>query len=445
MTKFEKQIRNYMDAAFPILYIHTTEETKAKNAILQAASDIPRIEILSWDGTDRSCDLKSGEAYPTSEYPLTNLLDNCMDSFVQQCHIFVLENIETFMEDPFVTARLKKLAEHTHGGEIDASIFIVSPVLKIPPELEKYITVMEMDYLDEIEIEGIIQKFILEEGIWISETLKHEFATAFKGLSEFEIEHILQLAYSSDGELRKSHISLIFEQKKQLIKKAGILEMVPLRESLSDIGGLECLKDMGRSLGKYLGESEGNMRKAIRLAEALSPCVLWIDELEKAFTGTGGDGSGSEVAVRLLGSFLTWLQEKESAAFVVATANDITKLPPELLRKGRFDEIFSVDLPNFEERRKIFDIHIRKRRGMDLLGIDLDCLARNAEGYSGADIEGVVRESVEMAFTDGRDNLTTENICFTMANTQSLSEIMKDSIREMQSEYEKRKLKKASK
>lgn len=500
MTKFEKQIRNYMDAAFPILYIHTAEEAKAKSAILQAASDIPRIEILSWDGTDRSRDLKSGEAYPTSKYPLTSLLDNCMGSFVQQCHIFVLENIETFMEDSSVTARLKKLAEHIHSGEIDASILIISPVLKIPPELEKYITVMEMDYLDESEIEDIIQRFIDEEGIWISETLKHEFATAFKGLSEFEIEHILQLAYSSDGQLRKSHISLIFEQKQQLIKKAGILEMVPLRESLSDIGGLECLKewltrkervisqmdkarkfgvdmpkgvliagvpgcgkslsakaaaklfnipllrlDMGRLLGKYLGESEGNMRKAIRLAEALSPCVLWIDELEKAFTGTGGEGSGSEVATRLLGSFLTWLQEKESAAFVVATANDITKLPPELLRKGRFDEIFSVDLPNLEERRKIFDIHIGKRRSADLPGIDLDQLAKDAEGYSGADIEGVVRESVEMAFTDGKDSLTTEDIRHAMAGTQSLSEIMKDSIKKMQVEYQNRKLKKASK
>ena len=286
-----------------------------------------------------------------------------------------------------------------------------------------------------------------------------------------------------------------------MIKKAGILEMIPLKESLTDIGGLENLKewlkqkadifknmdeakkfgvdmpkgvliagvpgcgkslsakaaanlfgvpllrlDMGRLLGKYVGESESNMRKAIELAEAISPCVLWIDELEKAFAGINGDGAGAEVTTRLFGTFLTWLQEKDSPVFVVATANNITKLPPELLRKGRFDEVFYVGLPKPEERRKIFEIHIGKRRPQDLPQISnsMQKLIDKTKGYSGADIEGVVREGVESVFAQKKSGLGAEDILKVIDHTHSLSEIMKDSIDSMKKEYEERKFKNAS-
>jgi len=193
--------------------------------------------------------------------------------------------------------------------------------------------------------------------------------------------------------------------------------------------------DMGRIMGKYLGESETNMRKAIELAETISPCVLWVDELEKGFAGT--DGSGHEVTMRLFAAFLTWLQEKTSPVFVVATANDISKLPPELLRKGRFDDIFYVDLPNKSERRSIFDIHIRKRRPTDLAKIDFDRITDKTEGFSGADIESVVVEAVEDAFANGQDGLTTENIVKCIESTKSLSDIMKDKIENLQKFYKK--------
>ena len=186
------------------------------------------------------------------------------------------------------------------------------------------------------------------------------------------------------------------------------------------------------------------MRRAIELAEAISPCVLWIDELEKAFAGIGGDGAGAEVTTRLFGSFLTWLQEKETPVFVVATANDITKLPPELLRKGRFDEVFYVGLPQREERRKILEIHIRKRRPKDFDGLDMERLLEHTEGFSGADIEGAVRESIETAFADGRSGLSTAEILQAIDNTHSLSEIMKEPIEKMKKEYETRKFKNAS-
>jgi len=199
---------------------------------------------------------------------------------------------------------------------------------------------------------------------------------------------------------------------------------------------------MGKIMGKYVGESEENMRKAISLAEAISPCVLWIDELEKAFAGI--DGSGSEVTVRLFGTFLTWMQEKTSPAFVIATANDITKLPPELMRKGRFDEIFYVGLPNRKERKKIFEIHIAKRRKSDLSNIDLDMLVSKTEGYSGADIEGVVKDAVENTFADDKTSLSTDYIISSINNTHSLSEIMKESLNKLSKEYEARKFKNAS-
>ncbi len=283
-----------------------------------------------------------------------------------------------------------------------------------------------------------------------------------------------------------------------MIMKSGILEMIPLKERPEDIGGLENLKfwlerkskvfksinkaiefgvnmpkgvliagvpgcgkslcakvtaqmfdvpllrlDMGKIMGKYVGESEENMRKAIGLAEAISPCILWIDELEKAFAGV--NGTGNEVTVRLFGTFLTWMQEKTSSTFVVATANDITKLPPELMRKGRFDEIFYVGLPKPEERRKIFEIHIGKRRKQDLANIDISSLVSQTEGYSGADVEGVVIDAVESAFVDGSGDLTTEHLNSAIKNTHSLSEIMKESLTNLSKEYENRHFKSASK
>jgi SpoVK/Ycf46/Vps4 family AAA+-type ATPase len=200
--------------------------------------------------------------------------------------------------------------------------------------------------------------------------------------------------------------------------------------------------DMGRLMGKYVGESEENMRKAIRLAEAISPCVLWVDELEKAFAGISG--GGSEVTTRLFGAFLTWMQEKTSSAFVVATANDITQLPPELLRKGRFDEIFYVPLPEPEERRKIFEIHLNKRRKRDTPNIDIGKLVNKTDGYSGADIEGVVGESVESVFVKGNAALTTEDVLESINNTHSLAEIMKEPLEKMDKMYQDRKFKKAS-
>jgi len=492
---FQSKVQHYMDAGFPVLYLYTYEEGKAEVAVQCAAGDVP---ILVWDGTDRICDISAGQTKVKYEiYTLEELLNDRLTYRRRQ--VLVLKNIDTFMDNPAVMARLKKIAEQSHVGALDATIVILSPVLRLPREIEKYITVIEMDYLSEGEIREVIRRFLREQETTITRELESSLIRAFKGMSEFEIQNVLQLAYAENGELTSAQISLIFRQKQQIIKKAGILEMIPFKEGIEDIGGLTNLKvwlkrkakvfntmerarsfgvdvpkgvliagvpgcgkslsakataklfnvpllrlDMGRVLGKYVGESEANMRRAIELAEAIAPCVLWIDELEKAFAGIGGSGSGAEVTTRLFGSFLTWLQEKETPVFVVATANEIAKLPPELLRKGRMDEIFYVGLPQREERRKIFEIHIRKRRPRDLAGIAVEQLVDKTEGYSGADIEGVVRESVELAYTEGRERLTTEDILSVIKNTHCLSEIMKEPIQKLEQEYKARKFKNAS-
>ncbi|HBA46676.1 MAG TPA: hypothetical protein DCZ91_02515 [Lachnospiraceae bacterium] len=492
----EKMIQ-YIYAGFPVIYMDTFEEDKV-DALIEAISGTLGREVYEWNGTYGYIDFET-KAPMIEDCALETMLEQLKEKELLENKIIVLKDIHSYLEDMGVVSKLKGIAKLISQGT-EATIIIVSDILVIPRELERYITIVEIDYLNHADIKKIIQNFVSENGLpELEAALLDEFATAFKGLTEFEILNLLALSYAKDGGLGKADLSLIFDQKQQMIKKAGILEMIPLKESMRDIGGLENLKDwlkrkakvyknmakakeygvdmpkgvliagvpgcgkslnakaaanlfevpllrldLGRLMGKYVGESESNMRNAIALAEAISPCVLWIDELEKAFAGIGGDGGGAEVTTRLFGNFLTWMQEKESPAFVVATANDITKLPPELMRKGRFDEIFYVGLPNDKEREKIFQIHIGKRRPQDLPSIGIPELVAKTRGFSGADIEGVIKDAIESAFSDGKDKLETKDILTAISNTNSLMEIMKDSLETMTKFYEKSKFKSAS-
>ena len=500
----QNHLSRYIDAGFPILYIYTYEEAKADRYIASVAG---RREVLEWSGADGFVNFKTKiPLIPNQTLEATLAFLKAGKELNRK--LLVIKDADEQLnpngqrKSDKVIALLKEIARkiRKEDGGIDATVIIVSSALHIPKELEKLITVLELDLPDEAEIGRIIDQFTRDNEISAGPAnFRAELVTAFKGVSESEIKDLLSLAVSQDGELTKKALQLIFDQKQQMILKAGILEMIPLKESVADIGGLEILKDwlqkkaavfknmkaaaefgvampkgvliagvpgcgkslsakaagklfdvpllrldMGRLMGKYVGESEENMRKAIRLAEAISPCILWVDELEKAFAGISSGGGGHEVTTRLFGTFLTWMQEKKSAAFVVATANDITILPPELLRKGRFDEIFYVALPNDEERKKIFEIHLNKRRKQDARDIDLNKLVWATVGYSGADIEGVVSESVENVYVKGCQKLTTEDILDCISETHSLSEIMKEELDCMAKQYEKRKFKKAS-
>ena len=495
--KLEDKLIRYIDAGFPILYVNSFEEQKIDTIIKKSACGR---KILEWNGVNGFTNFETKQANILNDSSLSGTLRFLLEGNELDGTLLVLKDTQSMIEEPEIVALLKNIAEKNSCGDIECTIIVETIIIKIPKALEPFITILKMDYLNTNEIKSIIKEFIsLNEVGMIRNELLDEMSIAFKGLSQFEIENLLSLAYAENGELTRSDLKLIFEQKKQIIMKSGILEMIPLKEKLEDIGGLDNLKkwlnkkakvlknlekaidfgvdipkgvliagvpgcgkslnakaaaslfeapllrlDMGRLMGKYVGESEANMRKAISLAEAIAPCVLWIDELEKAFAGIGGDGGGAEVTTRLFGNFLTWLQEKESSVFVVATANDITKLPPELLRKGRFDEIFYVGLPSEKERKKIFEIHISKRRKEDLSKIDLDKLTLRTKGYSGADIEGVIKESIENVYSEERNTLTTEDILSVIKNTHSLSEIMKEALKKMSQEYENRKFKNAS-
>ena len=493
----KSKLVRYIDAGFPIIYINTFEEDKVDVIISEISNGK---EIYEWNETNGYIDFET-KAPMQEDCTLEQMLDQLKTRNLLDRKIIILKDIAPYLDEPKIVSKIKGIARIINQGA-DAAIMIVSSILVIPKDLEKFITILEMDYLGTDEIKTVIRNFIQDNAIsqTIEEEMIEELASAFKGLTEFEIQNLLALSYADDGELTKKDLRLIFDQKQQMIKKAGILEMIPLKETVEDIGGLENLKewfirkakvyknmgkakkygvdmpkgvliagvpgcgkslnakaaanlfevpllrlDMGRLMGKYVGESEGNLRNAIALAEAISPCVLWIDELEKAFAGIGGSGGGAEVTTRLFGNFLTWMQEKESPTFVVATANDITHLSPELLRKGRFDEIFYVGLPNDKEREKIFQIHIRKRRPQDLKNIEIRELVSKTNGFSGADIEGVVKDAVESAFADDKTCVRTKDILDAIRNTHSLSEIMKEALDKMSKEYEKRKFKSASK
>lgn len=491
----KNELARYIDAGFPILYINTFEEAKVDEII---ASISYGKEVYEWNGTNGYVDFET-KTPVMEDCTLEMMLEQLKVKEMLDRKIILLKDITSYLEDIRIVSKIKGLAGMIHQG-VEATIIIVSNILVIPQALEKFITILEMDYLNSDEIRQVILRFIEENGMQaVEESLLEELSIAFKGLTEFEIGNILALAYADDGKLTEKDLHLVFDQKQQMIKKAGILEMIPLKETIEDIGGLENLKkwfnrkakvyknmgqaekygvdmpkgvliaglpgcgkslnakaaaslfgvpllrlDMGRLMGKYVGESEGNLRNAIALAEAIAPCVLWIDELEKAFAGIGGNGGGAEVTTRLFGNFLTWMQEKDSPAYVVATANDITKLPPELLRKGRFDEIFYVGLPDKKEREMIFRIHMSKRRAKDAKNIKYADLIEKTEGFSGADIEGVVKDAVEAAFADGKDSVQTEDILHAIQNTHSLKEIMKDAIEEMEKVYEERRFKNAS-
>ena len=498
-----EKISRYMDAGFPIIYFNTFEELKGMQTIIAASG---ARQVLEWSYTDGLILYKNGEVQDEykndlAKIPLANVLEQLLieDLYNLEGKVVVFKDIHHYLEDADVISLMKGLINKINSGS-DFSIVFLSSVVKIPKELEKFITISEAEYMEYDEIRKTIVDFIeYQELPKVADKLLDELAMAFKGLTRFEINNLLALAYSDDGELTRKDLSIIFEQKKQMIMKSGILEMINVKESIDDIGGLENLKewfnkkakvikninaankfgvampkgvliagvpgcgkslnakaaaalfevpllrmDMGRLMGKYVGESEGNLRKAIALSEAIAPCVLWIDELEKAFAGIN-NGGGSEVTTRLFGNFLTWMQEKESPVFVVATANNIMSLPPELMRKGRFDEIFFVGLPNRNERRKIFEIHINKRRKQDMQYVDLNTLVDKSEGYSGADIEGVVKDAIEDVFASDKDHITTDDIVKMIQNTHSLSEIMKEPLEKMNKEYKERKFKNASK
>ena len=490
-----ENLRAHALSHYPILHIIAHDDAEVDALIAQIE---PERKIIEWN-------MARGLVRFDTKQPLmawcdlAGALDNLLDQELAH-HFIVIRDAHMGLRDqPLAVARLKALTTKIlESTDMEVTIILVSSEKCVPRELEKFITLFEVPLPDEAAIRTLVLEYAEAYGVEVEDSALKKLCLAFQGLSRYEIGQLINRGYQKDGMIGAKDIELVQTEKSQIIQKSGLLEMVKLREKMEDIGGLEKLKpwlqqksqifsdwpaardfgvespkgvmivgmpgcgksltakatasqfglpllkmDMGSLMGKYVGESEGNMRRAIAVAEAVSPCVLWVDEVEKAFSGIGSGGAGSEVATRLFGYFLTWMQEKTTQVFVVATANDISALPPELLRKGRFDEIFYVDFPNEAERSAIFKVHLEKRKKMNAQ-IDLQKLAKATDKYSGADIESIVKEGIERAFLEDRVALSTERLMQVIRATHPLGLVMKDKVQKYQDRFAEMKIKSAS-
>lgn len=489
------QLIDYISSKRALIYINDYDYREIDNFIQNGLKDIKNVEIHEYRAFGE-VDFKS-KKISTTPVNLMGFLQAYMINGTDKNVVLLLKDVDKELENPEVIAMLKKIAEmNIAHPKYNCMVIIVSQNIQVPRDLESYITILEIPKLTKNEIEKYIKEVAKERNMKIDEEDLGEIAISLKGLSKWCITQII----NGMETVSSSAINGIIKEKGQIIKKSGILELINFKERAQDIGGLQNMKDwlnrkaqifrrldeanrfgvdtpkgmlivgmpgcgksltakaasrmfnvpllrldIGRLLGKYVGESEYNLRMALKTAESISPCILWIDEIEKAFAGIDQTGGASDITKRLFGHFLTWLQEKENTVFVVATANDITPFPPEFLRKGRFDEIFYVDFPTHQERQEIFRIHLEKRGKYNETIVDLSKLATEAEDFCGADIEEVVKIAVENSFLDKKQaNITTEDIVQIIKETDPLKKVLFEKIKALKQAYEKFKLRPAS-
>ena len=498
----ETNLVKYLRARRPIIWVNSGDYKEIDTIVKESTKeyqDKAIYEYRAFGAVDFETKVKEEDVTD-----LYNFLDILYSEGIKTNAFLLIKNAEEEMKDAKNIAYIKKIAETRYSSpDYNFTIIVVSEVETVPKELEKFTSILDIPNMSKDEIEKYILKFSKDNNIKVDEKDIGEVAISLKGLTKLEIDHVLNMIIESKNNISISGRDIIIKEKGQIIKKSSILEIIDFKEKIEDIGGLEGLKewlkskaqifrrldeakkfgvdtpkgvllvgmpgcgkslaakasarlfnvpllrlDIGRLLGKYVGESEHNMRVALKTAESISPCILWIDEIEKAFAGINQDGGASDITKRLFGQFLTWLQEKENTVFVVATANDITAFPPEFLRKGRFDEVFFIDFPNEEERERIFEIHLEKR-GKLTDAIDINELAKATEGYCGADIEEVVKNTVENIFILETENeeekeITTQDLLESAKNIDSLTKILADKIEVLKKSYDKFKIKSAS-
>lgn len=502
-----KKLKKMIDVNIPIIYINDYDFVRVDELIYGAIGDKTSREWTPATGCINFVD-KNKRAYAET-MSLSDFLKTEYERETANDRYLILKEIEDFIELPEVKTQLILIAQRKlYDPEFNTTVFVVSTVVNVPESLRQYISYLSIDLPKDEEIKELIDAHIKvnrDENFYEREDI-NELIPSLRGMTAFEIDRTLDMAMSKNGNLTASDRDLINQQKKQMVKNSGLLELVDSNVKISDIGGMTILKeylenkakvmkhmtraqeyavrvpkgvfivgmpgcgkslcakaaaaefvapllklDMGSMMGKYVGESEGNLRKAIKIAEAAAPCVLWIDEVEKAFSGVGGDNS--EIVTRMFGYLLGWLQDKTSSVYVIATANNAEKLPPELKRKGRFDEIFCVNLPDKSERKAIFEVHLERINKKDKISlyVDTETLAKNTEGFNGADIESVVNETVENAFlalieknSDEALTITNDMLIKTAKETKSISKTCKNQIISMEKIFNECDFKSAS-
>lgn len=443
------QLIRYARAGYAGLFLCTPEEARAE-AIVKAAADELSRPLHAWSITEGLVDTTSGSVRscpdPVAALERVDALEGSSVVLLRDFAACLAEN------DPVV---VRKLRDTLRLAKVSGKLLVILGVWKqLFPELEREITRLDLPLPDGEELgqvlDGILQSASLGD---LDSAIREATLAAAGGLTTLEAENAFALSVIETGSIEPS---LIAREKAQALKKSGVLEVVETTESLASIGGLDALKawllqrreaftkrardyglpvpkgmlvlgvpgtgksltakatasvfgvpllklDAGRLFGSLVGQSEANLRAAIQTAEAIAPCVLWIDELEKAFAGSASSGiSDGGTSARVFGTLLNWLQEKTSPVFVVATANDISQLPPELLRKGRWDECWFVDLPDVRERAAIWDLVVTKF-GREKAVYDSVSLARSSELHTGAEIEAAFVEALHHAFAQDRD------------------------------------------
>lgn len=485
----QKEIYEIVDSdSFRLIFLSTTEEDRASEIINKVAYS-KKWKVYTFDiveglrcDDDKRLRLIPADSLRDFQFVLKWMQENAKG-------IFVLKNINEFLEQDLLNAKsFKNFIVNVNQKDLLIYTFIISFSFNLPKEIELDSYIIDLPLPTKNDIKKLFNDFIDNLGLKVADKLKNQIISLLQGLRESDIKKALKYSLL-DGKFTEEDLTNIAKLKSQIIRKESLVEFIDYSTIKENIGGLNNLKewinrkkiviqniekaiedgvsipkgvllfgmpgcgkslaakvmakewqlpllrlDMGMVLGPYVGQSEENIRKAIKLSEAIAPCILWIDELEKGFAGIGGDGGGSsDVMKRVFGTFLTWMQEKNKPVVVVATANDISQMPPEFLRKGRFDEIFFVDFPTNNERNEIISIHLKKRNHSDF-ETTLRKYTDKLQGYSGADIEALIGELVESHFIAKieNNNFNLENeINKLLNNFKPLSTTMKDKIQTM--------------
>ena len=449
---------------------------QARTALSPSSGEADRLTraMMASMGTEGAAAAAGASIYNTRE-PVQALAN--MESMTVEA-VFILKDFHRHMDDPVVVRRLRDVGQKFSANR--RTVVITAPELSVPAELTTLVEYFDLPLPDRDRLHEIVHDTFTR--LSKTYTLKLQLDAAgvdamaanLRGLSEEEADRAVSQALVTRYALCPESVTDVLEAKKQLLRHSGMLEFIEASDNMAGVGGLENLKhwlgqrkgaweDSAREFGleapkgmiilgvqgcgkslcaravagewklplvkfdtsavydKYIGETEKRIRKVFQVAEGLAPCVLWIDELEKVFAGSGPDSASADAGVssRLLASFLSWMQDRKSPVFVAATCNNVTVLPPELIRKGRFDELFFVDLPNQAERKQIFSIQLAKRK-RNPADYNVERVAAAAKGYSGAEIDAAVQGALYAAYSEKKP-LSTQLLIDALTQTVPLS------------------------
>ena len=468
--KFTDELTLLLKARYPIIYINTIEEDRVEYIIRKYIKTSLNRSIYSWDFIDGYTNNPNNEGFakrnPVQALELVERLT------AQTPALFLLKDFNRFLTDVSISRKLKNISRILKLQP--KTIIIIGSELNIPKELYDLITILQFQLPIESEINYELKRLIESLNIEIDQQLLESLTRACQGLSLERIRRVLSKIIATYKTIDENSIKLLLNEKKQIISQTEILEYWSVDETISKIGGVDTLKnwlkkretsfgiqasnyglptprglllvgiqgtgksltakaianewqlpllklDVGKLFGGIVGESESRLRQMIEVAETISPCILWIDEIDKAFSNNSSTGD-SGTSNRVLATFISWLSEKTKPVFVVATANNVDLLPLELIRKGRFDEIFFLDLPQKQEREQIFKIHIQEFRPNHWESFDYSKLAQLSGAFSGAEIRQSIIEAMYHAFYEKRE-FTTEDICLALTELIPLSQL----------------------